>query len=204
MALFEQARLAPGETVLVHGGGSGIGTTAIQMAKASGARVFATAGSDAKCGTCVELGAELAINYHAADFGAVLGERLGPSSVDVVLDIVGAPYLERNLQLLAIEGRLCFLAGDGGRTVQLNLLPVIQKRISLTGASLRRRPVHEKARLAAAIEHRVWPWVRGGSLRPRIGLVLPLEAVAQAHLALQDRGVIGKVVLTTAAGAYAG
>ncbi|HSW17513.1 MAG TPA: NAD(P)H-quinone oxidoreductase [Ramlibacter sp.] len=197
MALFEQARLAPGETVLVHGGGSGIGTTAIQMAKASGARVFATAGSDAKCATCVELGAELAVNYNTADFGAVLGERLGPSSVDVVLDIVGAPYLERNLQLLAIEGRLCFLAGDGGRTVQLNLLPIIQKRINLTGASLRRRPAHEKARLAAAIERRVWPWVSSGALRPRIGLVLPLEAAAQAHSALQERSVIGKVVLTT-------
>jgi NADPH2:quinone reductase len=200
MAMFEQARLAPGETVLVHGGASGIGTTAIQMARASGARVFATAGSDAKCARCVELGAELAINYNKQDFGEVLIERLGASSIDVVLDIVGAPYLERNLKLLAIEGRLCYLAGDGGRTVQLNLLPVIQKRISLTGASLRRRPSHEKAQLAAAIEHRVWPWVRSGALRPEIGLVLPLEQAADAHLALQERRVTGKVILRTAAG----
>lgn len=199
MALFEQSRLAPGETVLVHGGGSGIGTTAIQMARASGARVFATAGSEAKCRHCVALGAELAINYHEQDFGEVLAGRLGASSVDVVLDIVGAPYLERNLKLLAIEGRLCYLAGDGGRTVQLNLLPIIQKRISLTGASLRRRPVHEKARMAAAIEHRVWPWVGRGELRPQIGLVLPLEQAAQAHLALQERRVTGKVILTTRA-----
>jgi putative PIG3 family NAD(P)H quinone oxidoreductase len=204
MAMFEQARLAPGETVLVHGGASGIGTTAIQMARASGARVFATAGSDAKCARCVELGAELAINYNKQDFGEVLLERLGASSIDVVLDIVGAPYLERNLKLLAIEGRLCYLAGDGGRTVQLNLLPVIQKRISLTGASLRRRPAHEKAQLAAAIEHRVWPWVRSGALRPEIGLVLPLEKVADAHLALQERRVTGKVILTTAAGSLGG
>jgi putative PIG3 family NAD(P)H quinone oxidoreductase len=144
MAMFEQARLAPGETVLVHGGGSGIGTTAIQMARAAGARVFATA-SGGKCEICVKLGAELAIDYNAQDFGEVLGQLMGPSSIDVVLDIVGAPYLERNLKLLAIEGRLCYLAGDGGRTVQLNLLPVIQKRISITGASLRRRPVHETA-----------------------------------------------------------
>ena len=199
MALFEQSRLLPGETVLVHGGGSGIGTTAIQMARASGARVFATAGGAAKCRHCVALGAELAINYHEQDFGEVLSDRLGDSSVDVVLDIVGAPYLERNLKLLAIEGRLCYLAGDGGRTVQLNLLPIIQKRISLTGASLRRRPMQEKARMAAAIEHRVWPWIESGAVRPQIGLVLPLEQVAQAHMALQERRVTGKVILTTRA-----
>jgi putative PIG3 family NAD(P)H quinone oxidoreductase len=167
MAMFEQSRLAPGETVLVHGGGGGIGSTAIQMARAAGARVFATAGSDAKCARCVELGAELAINHRRQDFGEVLLEHLGPSRVDVVLDIVGAPYLERNLKLLAIEGRLCYLAGDGGRTLELNLLPVIQKRISITGASLRRRPVHEKAQLARAIEHRVWPWVRSGAVSRR-------------------------------------
>jgi len=197
MALFEQSRLAPGETVLVHGGAGGIGTTAIQMARAAGARVFATAGSDAKCARCVELGAEIAVNYNTHDFGEVLGKHLGSSSVDVVLDTIGAPYLARNLQLLAIEGRLCYLAGDGGREVQLNLLPIIQKRISLTGASLRRRPVREKAQLAAAIEHRVWPWVRSGALKPQIGLVLPLEQAAQAHLALQERRVTGKVILTT-------
>lgn len=195
MAMFEQARLAPGETVLVHGGGSGIGTTAIQMARAAGARVFATA-SGSKCETCVKLGAELAIDYNAQDFGEVLGQLLGPSSIDVVLDIVGAPYLERNLKLLAIEGRLCYLAGDGGRTVQLNLLPVIQKRISITGASLRRRPMHEKAALARAIERRVWPWVSSGAVRPQIGLVLPLEHVAEGHRALEDRRVTGKVILT--------
>lgn len=200
MALFEQARLAPGETVLVHGGGSGIGTTAIQMARAAGARVFATAGSEEKCACCAALGAELAINYRNEDFGEILLARLGPSSVDVVLDIVGAPYLDRNLKLLATEGRLCYLAGDGGRTVQLDLLPVLQKRISITGASLRLRPVHEKARLAAAIEHRVWPWVRSGALRPQVGLVLPLEEAAQAHRALEERKVTGKAILVTRAG----
>lgn len=200
MALFEQARLAPGETVLVHGGGSGIGTTAIQMARAAGARVFATAGSSEKCACCVTLGAEIAINYQQEDFGEVLLARIGASSVDVVLDTVGAPYLDRNLQLLATEGRLCYLAGDGGRTLQLNLLPVLQKRISITGASLRLRPVHEKARLAAAIERRVWPWVRSGALRPQIGLVVPLEQAAQAHRALEERRVTGKAILLTRAG----
>lgn len=202
MGLFEQARLAPGETVLVHGGASGIGTTAIQMAKAAGCRVFATAGSAEKCARCVALGAELAINYREEDFGDVLGRHLGARGIDVVLDIVGEPYLARNLKLLAIEGRLCYLAGDGGREVRLDLLPVIQKRIAITGASLRRRPVQEKAALAVAIEKRVWPWVSSGALRPQIALVLPLRQAGEAHRQLEEGRVIGKVVLVT--GAYQG
>ena len=198
MAMFEQSRLSPGETVIVHGGGGGIGTTAIQMAKAAGARVMATAGSDVKCQTCVTLGAELAVNYNSEDFGEVFVKHLGDSSVNVVLDTVGAPYLDRNLKLLAIEGRLCYLAGDGGRKVQLDLLPIIQKRIVITGASLRRRPIQEKGNLAKAIEHCVWPWVKSGAVRPQIGLVLPFEKVAEAHLALEERRVTGKVILTMA------
>lgn len=199
MALFEVAQLEAGETVLVHGGGGGIGTTAIQMAAAAGARVFATAGSDQRCDLCTDLGAELAVNYRARDFGEVLLDRLGPSSVDVVLDTVGAPHLASNIRLLAIGGRLCYLAGDGGREIDLDLLPVMQKRLSITGGSLRRRPVADKARLAAQIEHRVWPWVETGSLRPQVGLVLPLEQAAEAHAALIERRVPGKVVLTTKA-----
>jgi putative PIG3 family NAD(P)H quinone oxidoreductase len=200
MALFDQARLAPGETVLVHGGGSGIGTTAIQMARAAGARVFATAGGAAKCARCVELGAELAIDHQTQDFGQVLGEKLGPASVDVILDIVGAPYLARNLELLAIEGRLCYLAGDGGRVLQLDMAQLLKKRLHITGGSLRRRPIAEKARLAATIEHRVWPWVKSGAVRPQIGLTVPLKEAAKAHEALQQRKVTGKVILVTEAG----
>jgi putative PIG3 family NAD(P)H quinone oxidoreductase len=194
-AVFEQCNLGPGETVLVHGGGGGIGTTAIQMARAAGGRVFATAGSDERCARCTDLGAEIAVNYNTHDFGDVLGRHLGPSAVDVVLDTVGAPYLARNLELLAIEGRLCYLAGDGGREVQFNLMAIVKKRIKITGASLRRRPIHEKARLAAAIEHRVWPWIAAGALKPQIGLVVPLEQVAEAHRALEERRVTGKVIL---------
>jgi NADPH2:quinone reductase len=204
MALFEQCSLGPGETVLVHGGGGGIGTTAIQMARAAGGRVFATAGSDERCARCVELGAEVAINYNKDDFGTVLLQHLGPSSVDVVLDTVGAPYLARNLNLLAIEGRLCYLAGDGGRELQFNLMSVVQKRLKITGAALRLRPIHEKARLAAAIEHRVWPWIATGALKPQIGLVLPLEQVAEAHRALEERQVKGKVILQVIASRSAG
>lgn len=199
MGVFDQARLAAGETVLVHGGGSGIGTTAIQMAKAAGARVFATAGGAAKCGRCVELGAELAVDHRTQDFGRVLGDKLGSASIDVVLDIVGAPYLDRNLELLAIEGRLCYLAGDGGRMLQLNLAQVLKKRLHITGGSLRRRPIAEKAKLAATIERRAWPWVRSGAVRPQVGLVVPLEEAAKAHEALQQRRVTGKVILVTEA-----
>jgi NADPH:quinone reductase-like Zn-dependent oxidoreductase len=186
--------------VLVHGGGSGIGTTAIQMARAAGARVFATAGGAAKCARCVELGAELAIDHQTQDFGQVLGEKLGPASVDVILDIVGAPYLARNLELLAIEGRLCYLAGDGGRVLQLDMAQLLKKRLHITGGSLRRRPIAEKARLAATIEHRVWPWVKSGAVRPQIGLTVPLKEAAKAHEALQQRKVTGKVILVTEAG----
>lgn len=197
MGVFDQARLAPGETVLVHGGGSGIGTTAIQMARAAGARVFATAGGAAKCARCVELGAELAVDHQTQDFGKVLGEKLGSASIDVILDIVGAPYLDRNLELLAIEGRLCYLAGDGGRTLQLNMAQLLKKRLHITGGSLRRRPIAEKAKLAATIEHRVWPWVKSGAVRPQIGMVVPLKDAAKAHEALQARKVTGKVILVT-------
>jgi NADPH:quinone reductase len=194
-SMFEQSELGPGETVLVHGGGGGIGTTAIQMARAAGGRVFATAGSDERCARCVALGAEIAVNYNKQDFAEVLERHLGPASVDVILDTVGAPYVTRNLQLLAIEGRVCYIAGDGGRELQFNIMEIVKKRIKLTGASLRRRPIHEKGRLAAAIEHRVWPWIARGALKTQVGLVLPLEQVAEAHRALEERRVNGKVIL---------
>lgn len=197
MALDEVSGVAPGETVLVHGGAGGIGTTAIQIAAAAGARVFATAGSDSRCERCVELGAELAVNYNTDDFAEVVEDRVGAASVDVIVDTVGAPYIEQNLRLLAVGGRLCYLAGDGGRTIDLDLLPIMQKRIRLTGGSLRRRPVHEKGVLAAQIEHRVWPWVAGGALRPQVGLVLPLGEAPEAHRALEGRQVTGKAILVT-------
>lgn len=199
MALFDQANLAPGETVLVHGGAGGIGTTAIQLARAAGARVLATAGSTQRCQACVDVGAELAINYKSDDFADVIKERLGESSVDVILDTVGAPYIERNLRIARIEGRICYLAGDSGRVINLDLLPVMQKRLKITGGSLRRRPVIEKARLASAIEHRVWPWIESGLIKPKIGMVLPLQQASEAHRALEAREVLGKVILTTKA-----
>ena len=195
MSVFEQARLAPGETILVHGGASGIGTTAIQMARAAGARVFATAGSAAKTLRCTELGAELAIDYRKQDFRDALRQHLGARGIDVILDLVGGPYLERNLDLLGIGGRLCYIAGDAGAEIKVNIRALMLKRAYITGATLRHRTIADKGRLAGEIERRVWPWIERGVLRPQIGLTVPLERAAEAHRALEAGEVIGKVVL---------
>lgn len=197
MSAFEQARLGVGETFLVHGGASGIGTAAIQMARAAGARVFATAGSATRTAHCERLGAELAIDYKKQDFRAALRERLGPQGLDVILDIVGAPYLESNLELLATGGRLCYIAGDGGREIRVDIRPLMMKRAYITGATLRHRSIAEKGRLASEIERRVWPWVARGALKPQVGLTVTLENAAEAHRALAAGEVIGKVILKT-------
>lgn len=195
MSIFEQARFGAGETVLVHGGASGIGTAAIQMTRAAGARVFATAGSAEKVARCVELGAELCVNYRTQDFRAVLRERVGTRGIDVILDLVGAPYAEANLDLLGLHGRLCYIAGDAGREIKLDIRPLMMKRATVTGATLRHRTVADKGRLAGEIERRVWPWVASGELRPQVGLVLPLENAADSHRALEAGEVIGKAIL---------
>lgn len=195
MSVFEQARLGHGETVLVHGGASGIGTASIQMARAAGARVFATAGSAAKTARCEQLGAELAIDYRKQDFHAVLRERLGSKGIDVILDLVGAPYFDANLELLGTGGRLCYIAGDGGREIKVDIRPLMMKRATITGATLRHRTIADKGRLANEIERRVWPWVASGALRPQVGLTLPLENAADAHRALAAGEVIGKAIL---------
>lgn len=195
MSVFEQARLGIGETVLIHGGASGIGTAAIQMARAAGARVFATAGSPVKTAHCESLGAELAVDYKKQDFHSVLRKRLGSGGVDVILDLVGAPYLESNLDLLATGGRICYIAADAGRELKVDVRQIMMKRACITGATLRHRSIADKGRLAAQIERRVWPWVASGALRPQIGLTLPLEQAGDAHRALDAGDVIGKVIL---------
>ena len=195
MSVFEQAKLAPGETILVHGGASGIGTTAIQMARAAGARVFATAGSDAKTARCIALGAELVVNYKKEDFRSILRQHLGDRGIDVILDLVGGPYIDSNLELLSLGGRICYIAGDVGGEIKVNIRSMMLKRAYITGATLRHRTIAEKGRLAGEIERRVWPWVDRGALRPQIGLTLPLERAAEAHRALEAGEVIGKVVL---------
>jgi len=192
--LFERGGLAEGETVLVHGGSSGIGTTAIQLARAFGATVLATAGSDAKCAACERLGAR-AINYRAADFVQVVREATGSRGADVVLDIVGGDYLQRNIECLAMHGRLIQIGLLGGSRAEINLRPVMQKRLTITGSTLRTRSVEEKGSIARALESRVWPLLASRQVAPVIDRTLPLADAAEAHRLLESGEVIGKIVL---------
>lgn len=193
--LFERGRLATGESALVHGGSSGIGTTAIQLASAFGARVFATAGSAEKCAACQALGAERAVNYRTEDFVAVVREHTGGRGVDVVLDMVGAPYLERNLAVLAVDGRLVEIAVLGGDRAEINLVTVLRRRLTVTGSTLRPRSVTEKGAIARALEAQVWPLVEGGRVRPIVHATFPLAEAAEAHRVLESGANIGKVIL---------
>ncbi len=191
--VFETAHLKPGETLLVHGGASGIGTTAIQMAKAHGARVFATAGDAAKVKLCEDLGADRGINYRTEDFEAVL-DRAG--GADVVLDMVGGPYVQKNLNLLNTGGRCVMIAFLQGPQAELNLMRVMLKRLTLTGSTLRVRSNAEKARIAAEVERHVWPWIEAGLVKPVIDSTFPLSDAEAAHARLQSGAHAGKVVLT--------
>jgi putative PIG3 family NAD(P)H quinone oxidoreductase len=193
--VFERGRLQPGETLLVHGGSSGIGTTAIQMARARGARVFVTAGTPEKCAACVALGAERAFDYRREDFVAAVREATQGRGVDVVLDMVGAPYLARNLECLAEDGRLVQIGVQQGPKAELNLLTVMQRRLTLTGGTLRPRPEAEKGRIAAALLANVWPKIEAGQIRPVLHARLPLAAAAEAHRQMEASTHIGKLVL---------
>lgn len=190
--VFEAGRLQAGETLLVHGGASGIGTTAIQMARAAGARVFATAGGEAKCALAVRLGAERAIDYRTQDFAAALREAGG---ADVVLDMVGGGYVQKNLDLLRMDGRLVQIAFLEGARMELDLLRLMLKRLTLTGSTLRARTDAEKARLARAVEARVWPWIAQGAVRPVIDAAYPLEQAGAALEHMRSGRHAGKIVL---------
>jgi putative PIG3 family NAD(P)H quinone oxidoreductase len=194
--VFERGRLRSGETFLVHGGASGIGTTAIQAARAFGARVFATAGSDEKCAACERLGAERAINYRTEDFAAALKTLTGSRGVDVILDMVGAPYFSRNVDLLALDGRLLQIAVLHGAKAEINLVSLLRKRITITGSTLRSRTVEEKGAIARALERSVWPLVEAGQIRPVIYATIPLAQAAEAHRLMESGSHIGKIVLT--------
>lgn len=184
------AGLRPGQWLLIHGGGSGIGTFAIQWARAIGARVAVTAGSADKLARCAELGAEVLINYHEQDFVEAL-----PQPVDVILDVVGAKYLERNLQALARGGRLAVIGLQGGVRAELNLGVLLGKAASVTATSLRARPADEKAQICAEVVANVWPLYADGSIRPVTDQVLPLAQAGRAHHLLADSGHFGKVLL---------
>ena len=193
--VFERGHLAAGEVFLVHGGTSGIGTTAIQMAVSSGARVVATAGSAAKCEACMRLGAERAVNYREEDFVSVVHELTADRGADVVLDMVGGDYTPRNLEAMAPDGRLVQIAFLKSPKVEIDLSRVMRQRLTVTGSTLRARSVGEKGRLADAVRSRVWPQLEAGAWRPVVHATFPLERAADAHRALEAGQHIGKLVL---------
>ena len=194
--VFQRGRLQRGETLLVHGGTSGIGTTAIQLARAFGATVIATAGSDEKCEACVRLGAAVAVNYRTSDFVARVREATGGRGVDIILDIVGGDYVPRNIECLAVDGRLVQIGLIAGARTQLDLRAVLQKRLTLTGSTLRARSVEAKGELARELEAQVWPLLAAGTVRPIVHATFPLREAADAHRLLESGRVIGKIVLT--------
>jgi putative PIG3 family NAD(P)H quinone oxidoreductase len=193
--VFERGHLRARETVLIHGGSSGIGTTAIQLARAFGARVFATAGSAEKCAACARLGAERAINYRETDFVAAVRDLTDGRGVDLILDMVGGEYVARNLESLAVDGRLVQIAVIGGAKAQINLVPILQRRLTVTGSTLRPRPVAEKAAIARALREHVWPLLESGAVAPVIFATYPLRDAAAAHRVMESGEHIGKLVL---------
>ena len=193
--VFERGRLAAGESILIHGGASGIGTTAIQLARARGARVFATAGSPDKCAACERLGAERAINYKETDFLEAVRAATGGRGVDVVLDMVGGDYFPRNIDALAVEGRLVEIATLRGAKAEITIPTVMQRRLTITGSTLRARAVAEKGAIAQAVRTHVWPLLESGAVKPIIHQTFPLADAAAAHRVLEAGAHIGKVVL---------
>lgn len=199
--VFQRAGLQPGETLLVQGGSSGIGVTAIQVAKALGHRVFATAGSADKCRACEELGAERAINYKEEDFAAVVKELTNGKGVDVVLDMVGGDYVAREVSCLADDGRIVIIALLGGAKANVDLGQVLRRRLTITGSTLRPRPVAFKAQIARELRERVWPLLGDASIKPVIYKTFPLERAAEAHALMESSAHVGKIVLEVADGA---
>ena len=191
--VFEHGALKAGETLLVHGGTSGIGTTAIAMAKAAGAKVIATGRGADKKAKALELGADIAIDAKAEDFAAIVKAAGG---ADVVLDMVGASYFDKNLEALNVGGRIVYIASLGGPVLEVPVMKIMQKRAVITGSTLRPRSVDEKARLAAEVERVVWPWIEAGQVRPLIDATFPLADAAKAHAHLEAGEHVGKVVLT--------
>ncbi|MFO0995510.1 MAG: NAD(P)H-quinone oxidoreductase [Alphaproteobacteria bacterium] len=193
--VFTRCRLKAGESFLVHGGSSGIGTAAIQLAKAFGARAFATAGSDAKCKACVTLGAERAINYRTEDFVAVIKDATGGRGVDVILDMVGGDYFPRNIQSLALDGRLIHIATDRGDVVELNIPRIMVKRLMIGGSTLRARSIEQKGVIAKELLEKVWPLIDSGRIKPVVHAMFALEQAAEAHRLMESSAHIGKILL---------
>jgi len=194
--VFERGVLKKGETLLVHGGTSGIGTTAIMLAKAFGARVIVTAGSDEKCAACLALGADHAINYRTQDFVTVAKTITDGRGVDVILDMVGGDYVQKNYAIAARDGRILQIAFQSGSKLEVDLLPIMLKRLIHTGSTLRPRSVEEKAAIAQALYEKVWPLFEAGTIRPKIHATFPLVQASKAHEMLESGAHIGKIILS--------
>ncbi|MGE0485883.1 MAG: NAD(P)H-quinone oxidoreductase [Gammaproteobacteria bacterium] len=194
--LVERGRLAAGETALVHGGSSGIGSTAIQVARGLGAEILVTAGSAEKCAYCVELGATHAIDYREGDWEEQVREITAGRGIDVVLDMVGGPYIPKNIRVLANDGRYVFIAFLKGPTAEVNFAPVLLKRLTVTGSTLRPQSVAAKAAIARGVESTLWPMIAAGRLGSRVHATFPLAAAAEAHTLMESSAHMGKLVLT--------
>jgi NADPH:quinone reductase len=193
--VYDRGRLAPGESLLVQGGTSGIGVSAIQMAAAMGNRVFATAGSDEKCAACVRLGAEKAINYRTQDFAAEIKAATQGKGVNVILDMVAGDYVPKELKCLADEGRLVFIAFLRGHKTELDINELMRRRLVVTGSTLRPRPVEFKGAIAKSLRARIWPLIEAGKIKPEIFRTFPLEKAAEAHQLMESSQHIGKLLL---------
>ena len=196
--VFQRGRLSEGETFLVHGGSSGIGTTAIQLAREFGARVFTTAGNDEKCRVCESLGAERAINYKTEDWPAVIKEQVGRDRVDVILDMVGGAYFQPNINAMGIGGRLVMIAFLGGSKADVNFVNMMVRRQTLTGSTLRPQSDEAKANIAREVQEKAWPLLNNGAIKPIIHETFPLAKAAEAHTLLESSTHIGKIILNVA------
>ena len=194
--VFERGKLQPGETILIHGGSSGIGTTAIQLAKAFGAKVFITAGSEEKCAFCRKLGADAAINYRGSDFVEEVKKLTNGNGADLILDMVGGPYIEQNIKALNFEGRLVQIAFLQASRVTVNFMPLMIRRLTITGSTLRPRTVEQKSQIAQALKREVWPLLEAGKIKPVIHSTFPLTEAAAAHRLMESSQHLGKIILT--------
>jgi putative PIG3 family NAD(P)H quinone oxidoreductase len=196
--VFDRARLKPGESFLVHGGSSGIGTTAIQMASALGSKVFTTAGSQEKCAACRRFGADVAVNYHEQDYVEVLKQATDGQGVDVILDMVGGDYVSRNLKLAAKDGRIVSISFIKGSRVEIDMMHILLKRLIVTGSTLRPRTAGAKADIAEKLRVHIWPLIENKKIKPPIAARFPLEDVADSHRLMESSKHIGKIILTVA------
>lgn len=194
--VFDRGKLQPGESLLIHGGSSGIGATAIQMAKALGNKVYVTAGSDEKCAYCKSIGADEAINYRTQDFVQELERITHKKGVDVILDMIGGNYTPRNLIILAEEGRLVQINAMEGKEVQIDLSVVMRKRLNITGSTLRSRSIEFKADIAASLQKNIWPLIASGQIKPVVNALFAARQAAQAHALMESSGHTGKIVLS--------